>query len=426
MPRPCGKRLFIPNFSEHAHIYAAVLRSAGLDAQVLPTPDKETLRLGEELSSGRECHPFSIILGELVGISRSKELQKGDVFVSPSTTTPCLIRQYGDAYRILAERAQLPECLIRQYGDAYRILAERAQLPEIEIWDGAGREIGNVIGMSGLLRLYEGLSAVDFLYVLATRIRAYERKNGTVDDIFKHTLARVSCAVADKRSVEAELINGVRALLAAQRDGNPGDKPIIGITGDLYTRINPVGNRGLFRHLESMGCEVWPSPYFVASVDMTAWRGSRRDARRLHIKDAFWETLSWGITTGVLKRLFRKIDPQALTLATEQKPSRLVELAEPFVSEHTNWLILLGVGKITDFIDCGVKGVINAVALHCMVGVAIDATLPLLRNNYPDTPIITLTYGGTEGPAQHIRLETFVHTVLERSKSDLGDDEDTS
>jgi hypothetical protein len=306
--------------------------------------------------------------------------------------------------------------LIRQSGDAYRILAERAKLPEIEIWDAAGREIGNIIGMSGLLRLYEGLSAVDFLYVLATRLRAYERQSGTVDDIFTDAITKVSRAVAIKRSVETELINGVHALLATQRDGNPGDKPVIGVTGDLYTRINPVGNKGLFRHIESMDCEVWPSPYFVASVDITSWRDSRRNARRLHIKDAFWEILSWGITTGVLKRLFRNIDPQALALATEQKPSRLVELAGPFVSEYTNWLVLLGVGKIADFIDSGVQGVINAVALHCMVGVAIDAALPLLRNAYNDTPIITLTYGGTEGPAQHIRLETFVHTVLERSK----------
>jgi len=103
-------------------------------------------------------------------------------------------------------------------------------------------------------------------------------------------------------------------------------------------------------------------------------------------------------------------------MASEQKPFRLIELAKPFVSEHTNWLVLLGVGKIADYIECGVQGVINAVAVHCMVGVAIDATLPLLRNKYTDTPIITLTYGDTEGPAQHIRLETFVHTLLERSK----------
>jgi predicted nucleotide-binding protein (sugar kinase/HSP70/actin superfamily) len=399
MPRPCGKRLFIPNFSEHSRIYAAVLMSAGLDTQVLPTPDAETLRLGQELSSGRECHPFSIILGELARIARSGELRQGDVFVSPSTTTPCLLRQYGDAYRILAERAQLPE---------------------IEIWDASGREIGNVVGMPGLLKLYEGLSAVDFLYVLATRLRAYERQSGTVDTIFADAVTKVSQAVANKRSVETELGNGVRALLAVQIDGSPGDKPIIGVTGDLYTRINPVGNMGLFHRLESMGCEVWPSPYFVASVDIRAWRDSRRDAQRLHIKDAFWGTLSWGITTGVFKRLFWNVDPKALALATEQRPSKIVELAEPFVSEHTNWLALLGIGKIADFIECGVQGVINAVAVHCMVGVAIDSALPLLRGTYTDTPIITLTYGGAEGPAQHIRLETFVHTILKRSKSIRG------
>jgi len=405
MPRPCGKRLFIPSFSEHAHIYAAVLRSAGLNAQVLPTPDTETLRMGEELSSGRECHPFVIILGELARIARSKELQKGDVFVSPSTTTPCLIRQYGDAYRILARRARLPE---------------------IEIWDASGREIGNIVGISGLLRLYEGLSAVDFLYVLATRLRAYELQRGIVDSIFADAVARVAHAVADKRSVETELVRGVCALMAAQRNGNPGDRPIVGVTGDLYTRINPVGNMGLFHKLESMGCEVWPSPYFVASVDVTAWRDSRRDVHRLHIKDAFWETLFWGITTGVFKRLFRNINPQALSLATEQKPSRLVELAKPFVSEHTNWLVLLGVGKTADFVECGVHGVINAVAVHCMVGVAINAAFPLLRKTYPDTPLITLTYGGTEGPAHRVRLETFVHTVLEHSKRTGVVAEDTS
>jgi hypothetical protein len=177
---------------------------------------------------------------------------------------------------------------------------------------------------------------------------------------------------------------------------------------------------GLFHRLESMGCEVWPSPYFVASVDIRAWRDSRRDAQRLHIKDAFWGTLSWGITTGVFKRLFWNVDPKALALATEQRPSKIVELAEPFVSEHTNWLALLGIGKIADFIECGVQGVINAVAVHCMVGVAIDSALPLLRRTYTDTPIITLTYGGAEGPAQHIRLETFIHTILERSKRSRG------
>ena len=289
MSRPCGKRLFIPNFSEHARIYAAVLQSAGFDAQVLPTPDAETLLMGEKLSSGRECHPFAIILGELAKIAHSKELQKGDVFVSPSTTTPCLIRQYGDAYRILAERAQLPE---------------------IEIWDASGHEIGNIVGKLGLLRLYEGLSAVDFLYVLATRLRAYELHNGMVDGIFNDALGGIAQAVVEKQSVETALVSGVRALMATQRRGNPGDRPVVGVTGDLYTRINPVGNMGLFHKLESMGCEVWPSPYFVASVDITAWRiaGEMRTdcTSRMHSGEPFPLELQQGSSNGYFGTLILK------------------------------------------------------------------------------------------------------------------------
>ena len=394
MPTPHGKRLFFPNFSEHARIFAAALQSAGLDAHVLPFPDTETMRLGEELSSGRECHPYSIILGELARMARSSQFRQGDVFVSPSSTTPCLIRQYGDAFRIHAKRAKLPE---------------------IQIWDVSTQQIEEIVGKSGFIRFFQGLTAVDFLYVLATRLRPYQRHKRTMDNIFDNAVASISQAVANRQSPASELQRSVHQLLSVPRDGNPGDKPIIGVTGDLYTRINPLGNMGLFNRLESMGCEVWPSPYFAANVSILVWQDARRQANRLHLTDAFKKTVRSEIASTATKRLFRNIEPEILQLATEPKPSRLVALARPFVSEHTNSPTILGVGKIADFIERGAQGVINAVAFHCMVGVIIDSALPLLRQTYPDTPVITLTYGSTQGPAQQIRLETFVQTVLERT-----------
>jgi len=44
-------------------------------------------------------------------------------------------------------------------------------------------------------------------------------------------------------------------------------RPLIGIAGDIYTRVHPVANHDLFLKLEGMGCEVWPSPFLVDSVD---------------------------------------------------------------------------------------------------------------------------------------------------------------
>ena len=56
-------------------------------------------------------------------------------------------------------------------------------------------------------------------------------------------------------------------------------------------------------------------------------------------------------------------------LAVEPKPSRLVELAGPFVSEHTNWLVLLSVGKIADFIERGARGLFHDVVPESADGV---------------------------------------------------------
>lgn len=393
-PLPRGKRIFIPNFSQHAQIFAAALQSAGLDTHVLPVPDAETMRIGEELSSGRECHPFSIVLGELARMARSSRFRKGDVFVSPSGTTPCLVRQYGDALRIHARRANLPE---------------------IEIWDASTDQAIKLIGKSGFIRFFQGLTAVDFLYVLATRLRPYEKQKGSIDNLFENSVVAVSDAIANKQSPVSDLQKSVQQLLSVPREGNPGDRPVIGVTGDLYTRINPLGNMDLFERLENMGCEVWPSPYFAANVSIRACQDAKRQAGRLHLTDAFKKKLRSEIASAATKRLFQNIEPQIRQLATEQIPSRLIALARPFVSEHTNSPTILGVGKIADFIEQGAQGVINAVAVHCMIGVAIDSTLPLLRQTYPDTPVITLTYGSNQGPVQKIKLETFAQTVLDKT-----------
>jgi hypothetical protein len=54
---------------------------------------------------------------------------------------------------------------------------------------------------------------------------------------------------------------------------------------------------------------------------------------------------------------------------------------------------------------------LSAVGIGCMVGVAADGAMARIRSDYPDIPMVTLAYGCTEGPAQRIKLETFVHQV---------------
>ena len=78
-------------------------------------------------------------------------------------------------------------------------------------------------------------------------------------------------------------------------------------------------------------------------------------------------------------------------------------------------LAVVGVGKIAHFIDCKVQGLIDTVAVHCMLGVVIDSAVPLSRRTHPAVPVITLTYERLENARQHNRLDRFVHTVPKRS-----------
>jgi predicted nucleotide-binding protein (sugar kinase/HSP70/actin superfamily) len=232
-------------------------------------------------------------------------------------------------------------------------------------------------------------------------------------------LARVAQAVEGCERLDKILAEGATQLWAVPRTGRPGIRPVIGITGDLYTRINPMGNAGLFRRLENMGCEVWPSPFFATATDLSATLSFGRDAERGRFSAAAGEGLARALTSAIRRRIVRDLPEHIARIAVEPPAEDLVRLARPYVGPGTNYLILLTVAKLADFAKRGAAGAINAVALNCMVGTAASSVIPAIRADYRQAPIITLFYGATEGPSQRIRLETFVHQVQQRLKGAL-------
>jgi predicted nucleotide-binding protein (sugar kinase/HSP70/actin superfamily) len=388
---PSGRRFFIPNFSEHARIYAAVLRSEGHACVVLPEPDERTLRLGEQHTSGRECHPYSILAGQLIRFLQDSSPRNGDVVLLPICPAPCLLRQYGDAFRILLQRQGLTE--------------------RVEVWDATLDQLEKLVGIPAMLRLYEGLLATDVLSILATRLRPYEQNSGATNRLLDQSMDQLIEVVAARRNIDSLLQQTVAAMMALPRLGTPGTRPVVGVTGDIYTRINPTGNADLFRRLEQMGCEVWPSPFFAELADLSATRQVRRSAERGRLKTAAWEELSLRLTQRARRKLLAGLPADVAALVVEPSANELIRLAQPYVGPRTNFLIMLGAAKMVDFLRRGASGVINAVGINCIVGTATASVIPAIRGDFGQAPIITLTCGNSEAPAQRLRLETFVHQV---------------
>lgn len=386
------RRVFLPDFWPHSAIYEAIFRVAGWDPHRLPPTDASSIRLGESFASGRECHPFAIFLGDLARGAQEGLVGDGDAFFHPGCEVPCLLRQYGDGHRMALQEGVFPD---------------------VEVLVPHAYEMGDLFGTARLLRLYEGLTAVDVLFTLARRLRPYVHDVAALDGALSEAVAALVARIESWDRMAPTFGTAAREIWELPRDGAPGDLPVVGVTGDLYTRVQPAGNARLFERLESLGCEVWPSPYMGGIADITALEVPRLLLRG-RWRSATNESLSFGSTNTLRELLTRRVPEPVRELAVEPSARRMRELGARFVSATANHLVLQPVGKLADFLERGASGAVSAAGLNCMVGPAVAAVMPRIRAAYEDAPVIPLVYGGQEGPAQRIRLETFVHQVRER------------
>ncbi|MDX9722444.1 MAG: acyl-CoA dehydratase activase-related protein, partial [Myxococcota bacterium] len=382
------KKFFVPYFSDHSHAFAAALRASGYEAEMLPIPNEQSRALGESYSSGKECHPYSMIAGDLVTLAK-RQRAGGEVFVFPGTTIPCLLQQYGEGHRLILERMGVED---------------------LDIWTPNAEGMRKLMGIDNLARMWQGFVAIDTLIKAQCEIRPYETIPGTVDAIHRQNIADLEMAIASG-DIGAALAMASTRLRNVQVNRRRA-RPLVGVAGDIYTRINHAANHDLFRWLEEQGCEVWPAPFMVDIIDF----GFRRDIDIMLRKGQYAMAalssvlmLRKDIETWLAKRHLRS------TTARMDEPgyAEVVALAKRYVGQESNEVLTLNVAKMVDFARRGAHGVINAICFGCMLGTISVAITRRIREDNNNIPIANLFYSGSPD-AQLGMLEAFVHQVHER------------
>jgi len=380
-----GRRLVLPWFSDHAWAYLGALRFAGMDALILPAPDGETLSCGEEISSGRECHPYVLIAGDLLKHLRNGTIRDGDVYFFPGTSTPCLLHQYASSMRLVLE-------------------AQGVSGVEILSPDSASSV--DVFGGSGLLRLGRGLLAADLMTKLQCQIRPYARNPAEVDGVFQHAFEDLAAKLAEDRIGDA--LSALTAALEGVPRTQQPRRPLVGVAGDLYTRIHPFGNRDLFRRLEALGLEVWPAPFMLDIVEF-CWR---REMSERFDEGRYKEAAGTAL-------LFLRKELESLRIryqlgtgverASEPGYGDILALAQPYVDPGANELVILNVARMVDCARRGAHGIINAISFHCMLGTVSASLTERIRANHGQVPLVTLSFSGKESPELDTKIEAFAH-----------------
>ncbi|MCK4739810.1 MAG: CoA activase, partial [Deltaproteobacteria bacterium] len=99
-----NKKLYIPNLTDGGYGLAAAFQACGIDAEVMPMPDDESLNMGRKYTSGRECYPTILTTGDMVRFVTSPDFEREkSAFFMPSGNGPCRFGQYNRFQRLILD-----------------------------------------------------------------------------------------------------------------------------------------------------------------------------------------------------------------------------------------------------------------------------------------------------------------------------------
>lgn len=241
-----GRKLWVPEMSHSGAVaFAAAFRSVGIDAQICPASDARTLELGGRYTSGEECLPARVTLGNFLKvIERPDFVPDRTAFFMPTADGPCRFGQYAPYIRKVLRDIGLDEVMVFSPSsrDGYK---------------GMGEQV-NELMRSAL----QGLIASDVLRKMLHRTRPYELHKGDADAVHKRALAGIERAVERQGIPQEQRMKDLVASLTAAREEFrrvPADRscarPLIGAVGEIFCRLTPFTNDYLIRKIEEFGGE---------------------------------------------------------------------------------------------------------------------------------------------------------------------------
>lgn len=389
---------YIPSFMDHAHALAGALRGSGCRAVLLPPTDDESWELGLRHAYGRECHPFISFTGDLLKAAAQPDFQPETAcYYGPSYFGPCLLPQYSLALSLILDRVGLGGVTVMNIADPTNM-----------------RELG----IPYLLRLAFGLYAIDRLFKWKTEILPYERHPGEVAAVYGEILQRVENGLATGTFLKT-LRHCIRMLAGVPLAETAGDRPKIGIVGDIYTRVNAHSNDHLYARLQEGGFEVWSSSSLidVSFLGMEQLHAElQRQGKKLSAAGASLILPALRLARWLVDRQF----PTTIRTPQERSFPAVAEAAGRYADFWIDKALALNISRIEELHQARADGVLHVMCHNCMLGNITTALMPAIQQDLDSMPMGNLIYEGLKSTHTANRIEAFMHQVASRRQNICG------
>jgi predicted nucleotide-binding protein (sugar kinase/HSP70/actin superfamily) len=174
-------------------------------------------------------------------------------------------------------------------------------------------------------------------------------------------------------------------------------RPLIGIVGEIFCRLNNFSNHDLVRRLEAQGAECWMADIaeWIAYTNMEEMRNLRLAGR----------AYSWGMIKSKLRSRIQHADEHALRslfvedFAGYEEPDveEVLTLAQPYLPfPGAEGEMVMNMGRSAYLAMHGVNGIVDISPFTCMNGVVSEAIYPKLSRDYGGIPIRNFYFDGQQ------------------------------
>ena len=399
-----GKVVYIPAMAQGSvDAFAAVFRWLGIEAHPTPPSDERTRELGARYSSGDECYPAKVTFGDFLKIAEQPGFDpRRTAFMMATADGPCRFGQYAPCLsRVLRDLG---------YGDVL-VFSPSGQRGYSDIAE---------FGTPFLRGTWRALVAADILRKLLLQTRPYETVGGAADKAFEASLGdfcqtlETSCSDynCQLQALTASLLRARQRFhdVPASYDR---EKPLIGIVGEIFCRLNNFSNEDLVRRLEKQGAECW-------MTDIGEWieYTNAEEVRDLRLSGC---TYSWKMIKSKLRSHIQRGDRERLLAPfgedflgyEEPDIDEIIELARPYLPfPGAEGEMVVSAGRSAYMAKHGADGVVDISPFTCMNGIVSEAIYPKLSREYGEIPIRNFYFDGAQSD-----LDRDVGIYLELARS---------
>jgi len=370
-----------------ARAFASAFRAIGLEAEPTPPSDERTRELGARYTSGDECYPAKVTVGDFMKLLNRPDTDLARVALfMPTAEGPCRFGQYAPYLRHILD------------ANGYRAV-EILSPTSRNAYDGLG-ELSKPFVRTG----WRALLCADLLQKLLLIYRPYEERRGDTEAAYEDCLADL-CKTLETTPTEPgvqlqslrDSMVRCRGLFRKLKPRKDRSLPLIGIVGEIFCRLNTFSNEDLVRSLEAYGAEAW-----ISDLVEWIWYTNSEHFRKLKLQGRIWTLEALG--AWVRKRVQKRdehvlVEPFEEEFRGREEPDiyEILECARPYLPrEGAYGEMVLNVGKAVFLAKKGAAGIIDISPFTCMNGIVCEAIYPRISRDLGGIPIRNFYFDGTQ------------------------------